>query len=68
LVEQLEKFVGTVVIISHDRYFLDQTVTKIFELEAGKLTIFNGNYSVYRAEKEKRYHDQLHQYKSTAKA
>jgi macrolide transport system ATP-binding/permease protein len=34
----------------------------VFELDLGKLTIYNGNYSTYRTEKQKRYEDQLHQY------
>lgn len=62
LVNQLKEFKGTVIVISHDRYFLDKTVTKVFDLELGKLTIYEGNYSVYRAEKKKRYEEQLHQY------
>lgn len=62
LVNQLKEFKGSVIIISHDRYFLDKTVTKIFELEQGKLVIYNGNYSEYRDEKKKRYEEQSHQY------
>jgi macrolide transport system ATP-binding/permease protein len=62
LINQLKEFNGTVIIISHDRYFLDKTIKKVFELEIGKLTIYNGNYSNYRSEKQKRLEDQLHQY------
>ncbi|WP_338786790.1 ribosomal protection-like ABC-F family protein [Metabacillus sp. FJAT-53654] len=62
LMNQLQEFNGTVILISHDRYFLDKTITKVFELDLGKLTIYNGNYSTYRIEKQKRYEDQLHQY------
>ncbi|MGM0873321.1 MAG: ribosomal protection-like ABC-F family protein [Bacillota bacterium] len=62
LVNQLKEFNGAVIVISHDRYFLDKTVTKVFDLELGKLTIYEGNYSVYRAEKKRRYEEQLHQY------
>jgi macrolide transport system ATP-binding/permease protein len=62
LINQLQEFNGTVILISHDRYFLDKTITKVFELDLGKLTIYNGNYSTYRTEKQKRYEDQLHQY------
>jgi ATP-binding cassette subfamily F protein 3 len=43
----LEEFVGTVLVISHDRYFLDQTVDRIVELTAGKLQEFSGSYSEY---------------------
>nr|WP_204524905.1 ABC-F type ribosomal protection protein [Priestia abyssalis] len=67
LIEQLHQYKGTVILISHDRYFLDQTITKVFELEDGKLTIYDGNYSAYRTEKKKRYEDQLHQYETQQK-
>jgi macrolide transport system ATP-binding/permease protein len=62
LITQLSSFEGTVIIISHDRYFLDQTVSKIFELEGGSLTIFKGHYSAYRTEKKRRYDEQLHHF------
>ncbi|MFD1737518.1 ribosomal protection-like ABC-F family protein [Bacillus salitolerans] len=62
LINQLKGYKGTVIIISHDRYFLDQTVSKIYELANKKLTIFDGNYTEYRIEKKKRYEEQLHQY------
>ncbi len=42
---------GTIVIVSHDRYFLDNVVTKIIEIENGKARVFNGNYSYYQREK-----------------
>jgi ATP-binding cassette subfamily F protein uup len=48
LEEYLEDFNGCVIVVSHDRYFLDRTVDKIFALEAGgKLREYPGNYSVY---------------------
>jgi macrolide transport system ATP-binding/permease protein len=62
LVSEIEKFSGTVLIISHDRHFLDQTVKRIFELEAGKIHQYNGNYSAYCQEKEQRRANQQHQY------
>ena len=43
---------GTVVIVAHDRYFLDKIVTRVIELEHHKATVFLGNYSTY-AEKKK---------------
>ncbi|WML48185.1 ABC-F type ribosomal protection protein [Neobacillus sp. PS3-34] len=64
LAEELKKFTGPAIIISHDRHFLDRTVNKIFELEKGKLQIYNGNYSEYRDEKERRTNLQLHQYET----
>jgi ATP-binding cassette subfamily F protein 3 len=50
----IREYEGTVVIISHDRYLLDAAVTHIAELEDGKLTIFQGDYSSFITEKELR--------------
>lgn len=47
----LAEFEGTVLVISHDRYFLDRTVNRIVELEAGKLTEYLGAYSDYAEKK-----------------
>ena len=47
-------YTGAVVIVSHDRYLLDDTVDAIAELEGGQLTLFPGNYSAHAAEKELR--------------
>lgn len=62
LVEELKAFKGAVIIISHDRYFLDRTVSEIVEIEDGLTESFNGNYSAYRKEKKRLYEVQLHQY------
>ena len=43
----LEDFRGCVVVVSHDRYFLDRTVDRLFSFEAGELKRFEGNYSAY---------------------
>lgn len=55
-VEWLEEFLRsykkTVLIISHDRYFLDRTATKILEIENGKSHIYNGNYTQYVEQKK----------------
>lgn len=67
LIEELKKFSGAALIISHDRYFLDQTVNRIFELERGRLKIFNGNYTFYRREKKRIYEARLHAYKEQKK-
>lgn len=52
----LETFIkgydGAVVIVSHDRYLLDKTVTQIVEMEAGKLVVYVGNYTAFMNEKE----------------
>ncbi len=47
----LQSFKGSAVIISHDRTFLDNVVTRIVELDRGKLTGFPGNYSAYETQK-----------------
>ena len=50
----IREYEGTVVLISHDRYLLDAAVTHIAELEDGKLTLFEGDYSSFIADKETR--------------
>jgi ATP-binding cassette subfamily F protein 3 len=47
LLESLQKFTGTVVFVSHDRYFIDKLATRIFEIEAGHVEVFPGNYEDY---------------------
>lgn len=47
-------FIGTVVIVSHDRYLLDEVVDHIAEIEDRKLTLYQGNYSAYSTEKQLR--------------
>ncbi|WP_308634157.1 ribosomal protection-like ABC-F family protein [Paenibacillus silvisoli] len=67
LVQELKRYNGTTIIISHDRYFLDQTVDRIIELEDGKSTPFPGNYTFYREEKARRYQSQLHHFEEQQK-
>ena len=62
LISEICNFSGPVLIISHDRHFLDQAVGKIFELQEGILTIYQGNYTAYREQKQKNFDDQLHQF------
>jgi ATP-binding cassette subfamily F protein 3 len=47
LLESLSKYSGTVVFVSHDRYFIDNLATRIFEIEDGHVHIFPGNYEDY---------------------
>lgn len=47
----LSNYKGAVIIISHDRYFLDKIVTKVVEIENTKCTTYNGNYSDYATKK-----------------
>ena len=58
----LRRFRGTVLTISHDRYFLDRTVTRIIEIQDGKAEFYSGNYSFYAIEKERRYQERMKQY------
>ena len=62
LEDYLRNFRGTVVTISHDRYFLDRTVTRIIEIQDGKAEFYSGNYSFYAIEKERRYQERMKQY------
>ena len=48
-------FSGTIMVISHDRYFMDKLMTQIAELAHQRLTIYQGNFSYYLKEKEKRH-------------
>lgn len=52
LEQYLKGYRGTIVIVSHDRYFLDQMATRIFEIDGHRLTIYEGNYNHY-AQKRK---------------
>lgn len=47
----ISSYRGAVLIVSHDRYFLDKTVTKVVELDNTKCTVFSGNYSAYSEKK-----------------
>ena len=62
LEEYIRGFRGTVVTISHDRYFLDRTVTRVIEIQDGKAEFYSGNYSFYAVEKERRYQERMKQY------
>lgn len=62
LEEYLQKFKGTVLTISHDRYFLDRVVQRIIEIVDGKAEFYQGNYSFYIEEKQARFDLQLKQY------
>jgi len=53
LLESLEKYNGTVVFVSHDRYFIDKLATRIFEIGGGKVEVFPGNYEDYMWRKQR---------------
>ena len=52
LLTALEEYTGTVVFVSHDRYFIDRLATRVFEIEDGQLTVFPGNYEDYQWRKQ----------------
>jgi ATP-binding cassette subfamily F protein 3 len=54
LLEALQKFTGTIVFVSHDRYFIDKLATRVFHIEGGKLDDYPGNYEDYLWQKERR--------------
>lgn len=63
----ISKYKGTVVIVSHDRYFLDKVVTKTVLLENGKENVYYGNYSYFLEEDERRTLAQFENYKNQQK-
>lgn len=67
LEDYLLKFHGTVLAISHDRYFLDRAVRRTIEIIDGKAEFYSGNYSFYVAEKQRRYDEQLKKFEKEQK-
>ena len=63
----LKAYKGTVIVISHDRYFLDRVVTKIVEIEDGETSFYDGNYSYYVKEKQRRVFEQFEAFKDQQK-
>lgn len=63
----ISHYKGTVVLVSHDRYFLDETVTHIWELDQGELIQYTGNYSAYVKEREARLLIEFQQYQDQQK-
>ena len=62
LEDYLGRFKGTVLAISHDRWFLDRVVRRVAEVQDGKAELYSGNYSFYVTEKERRYQERMRQY------
>ena len=52
LKEQILSYPGTIILVSHDRYFLDEVANRIWEVENKKLSVYTGNYSDYRQKKD----------------
>lgn len=63
----IESFPGTVVIVSHDRYFLDMVVDVILEVDLGRITQFPGNYSEYMFDKRLRLERQAERFQAQQK-
>lgn len=62
LINKLKCFPGALLVISHDRYFLDEVVDKIWELKDGKINEYFGNYSEYLFQKEQEHKSQAAKY------
>lgn len=62
LEEYLKNYRGSLVIVSHDRMFINKVVSKIYEIEYGKTEVYVGNYNFYEQEKERRYNKILKDY------
>lgn len=63
----LKKYSGAVVIVSHDRYFIDQIATTVYEIEYRKCTKYKGNYSDYMDQKAVSYASLMKQYEKQQK-
>ncbi|MBR6353913.1 MAG: ABC-F family ATP-binding cassette domain-containing protein [Oscillospiraceae bacterium] len=62
LEDYLLRFKGTVLAVSHDRYFLDRIVQRSIEIADGKAEFYSGNYSFYVEERQRRFEEKLKQY------
>lgn len=60
-------FGGTILVVSHDRFFLDRIVTKIFDMHDMTLAVYSGNYSEYLVKRQERYDAQLKEYEKQQK-
>jgi macrolide transport system ATP-binding/permease protein len=67
LITLLQRYPGTVIIVSHDRYFLDLVCDEIYELRKTQGTLYSGNYTAYKAEKQHRYITQKNAYEKDLK-
>lgn len=67
LEEYLNSYEGTMVIVSHDRYFLDRVANKIIELESDGVQVYYGNYTKYATEKELRFLQAMKEYENQQK-
>ena len=67
LEQYLKGYKGTIIVVSHDRYFLNETVTRIFEIENRKLNIYEGSYDFYATERRSRREAEMRKYEKQEK-
>src|SRR6185436_18441012 len=67
LQEYLKNYSGALLLISHDRQFMDEIVTQVHEISEKKLIAYTGNYTDYLRQREERYEQQLAAYKNQQK-
>jgi macrolide transport system ATP-binding/permease protein len=67
LEKEIMAFSGPVLIVSHDRYFLDRTVDKILELDQGEIKVYGGNYTLYKQQKQVELESHLRSYEKQQK-
>ncbi|MEI8198832.1 MAG: ABC-F family ATP-binding cassette domain-containing protein [Eubacteriales bacterium] len=67
LIGILGSYHGTLLVVSHDRYFLDSLVSRVIEIENGSIASYQGNYSDYRREKAKLFDERVHRYEDFKK-
>lgn len=63
----LQGYSGALLIVSHDRYFLDKIVTKVYEISRNRAERYEGNYSFYLEEKDRRHEQQMKEYEKQQK-
>ncbi len=67
LEEYLKNYQSSLILVSHDRYLLDQIVNKVYEIEYGSMTKYTGNYTSYEKQKEENYKSTLKNYEMQQK-
>ncbi len=64
LEQYLASYKGTMIVVSHDRYFLNETVNRIFDIDHGKLTAYEGNYDQYAVRKKELREEEMRRYRN----
>ncbi|MBR6800623.1 MAG: ABC-F family ATP-binding cassette domain-containing protein [Eubacteriaceae bacterium] len=62
LIDLLDEYYGTLIVVSHDRFFLDEVVNEIIEVDNGKITHYDGNYTDYTITKQRLFDEQMARY------